>query len=78
MLVTPLQIEKAALGIVNYWEESEALDEDKIVVLEMVRDFYADRDDHVFDQYLAQLATRMIERNVPKTGFENGKSDGRE
>lgn len=74
MLITPTQVEAAALDIVQYWEISEALDEDKLKVLEMVRDFYTDRDEYYVDQYLAQLTTRVIERNVPKTGFENGKS----
>lgn len=76
MLITPQQVEKAAIDIVNYWEESEAEPEDKVKVLEMIRDFYNDRNEHIVDQYLATLTTRIIERNVPRTGFENGKSAG--
>ena len=74
MIITPQQIEETALAIVKYWDESEALPEDKVKVLEMVRDFYTDRNEYVVDQYLAQLTTRIIERNVPRTGFEDGKS----
>ena len=75
MIITPQQVEKTAIDIVNYWEESEALSEDKVKVLEMVRDFYTDRNEHIIDQYLAQLTTRVIERNVPRTGFEDEKSN---
>lgn len=76
MIITPQDIERAALGIVNYWEESDAQEDDKIKILEMIRDFYGDRNEHIVDQYLAQLATRVIERNIPRTGFEDGKSAG--
>ena len=75
MIITPQQIEQTALDIVNYWEESKAQEEDKIKVLEMTRDFYQDRNEHIVDQYLSQLATRVIERNIPRTGFEDGKSN---
>lgn len=75
MLITPQQIEKAAVDIVDYWETSEANDEDKLKILEMVKDFYNDRNEHIIDQYLSQLTSRVIERNVPQTGFENGKPD---
>ena len=75
MIITPQQIEQTALDIVNYWEESKAQEEDKIKVLEMTRDFYQDRNEHIVDQYLSQLTTRVIERNIPRTGFEDGKSN---
>ena len=75
MLITPQQLEQAAFDIVEYWSSSDAADEDKTKILEMVRDFYGDRNEHIIDQYLSQLTSRIIERNVPQTGFENGKSD---
>ena len=75
MIITPQDVEKAAVDIVNYWEESKAQTEDKIKILELIRDFYQDRNEHIVDQYLSQLATRIIERNIPRTGFEDGKSD---
>lgn len=74
MLITPQQVEKAAVDIVDYWNTSDALEEDKIKILEMIRDYYAEKNEHVIDQYLAQLSTRIIERNIPRTGFEDGKS----
>lgn len=72
MLLTPQQIEKAANDIVTYWKESELPETDKQKILEMVKGFYEDRNEHFFDQYFAALTNRTIEKNVPQTGFENG------
>jgi hypothetical protein len=73
MLLTPQKIEQAAVDIVEFWNTSELPDNDKAKILEMVKDYYSDKDDHVFERYFAELCTRTIDRRVPKTSFE---SDG--
>jgi hypothetical protein len=69
-ILTPQQIEAAAKDIVNFWENSELPDNDKSKILEMVRDYYEEKNDYVFEQYLAQLCQRTIDKRVPRTGFE--------
>ena len=69
-ILTPQQIEDAAKDIVNFWENSELPDNDKSKILEMVRDYYEEKNDYVFEQYLAQLCQRTIDKRVPRTGFE--------
>ena len=71
-MITPQEIESTAKSIVEYWETSELPDNDKQKILEMVKDYYSDENSHVFQQYLAQLCDRTIDRRVPKTGFESG------
>lgn len=70
MLITPQLIETAAKDVVNFWEESELPDNDKAKILEMVKDYYEEKNDYVFEQYLAQLCQRTIDKRVPRTGFE--------
>jgi predicted kinase len=70
MIITPQIIEQAAKDIVSFWEASELPDADKAKILEMVKDYYADKDDHVFERYLAELCKRTIDRRVPATSFE--------
>ena len=70
-LITPQQIEETAQAIVEYWDNSELPDADKTKILEMIKDFYTDENQHVFQQYLAQLCERTIDRRVPKTSFES-------
>ena len=71
MLITPQQIESAAKDIVSFWEESELPDADKAKILDMVKDYYTDENNHVFQQYLAALCERTIDRRVPRTSFED-------
>ena len=71
ILITPQQIEKTAKSIVDFWDNSELPDNDKAKILEMVKDYYTDENNHVFQQYLAQLCERTIDRRVPRTGFES-------
>lgn len=71
-MITPQEIESTAKSIVDYWDNSELPDTDKQKILEMVKDYYSDENSHVFQQYLAQLCDRTIDRRVPKTGFESG------
>jgi len=69
-ILTPQQIETAAKDIVNFWDESTLPDADKEKILSMVKDYYNDKNDHIFEQYLATLCERTIDRRVPRTGFE--------
>lgn len=71
MLLTPQMIETAASNIVDFWSTSELADIDKQKILEMVKDYYANKDEYIHDQYLSALTDRTINANVPQTGFEN-------
>ena len=71
MLVTPQQIEEAAKSIVEFWENSELPENDKAKILEMTKEYYTDENNHIFQQYLAELCQRTIDRRVPKTSFES-------
>lgn len=71
MLVKPSDIENTARDIVLYWENSDANDVDKVKILTMVRDFYADRNETTIDQWFAGLCQRILDRNDPQTGFED-------
>ena len=71
MLITPKQLEETAKSIVEFWDTSELPDNDKAKILEMTKDFYSDENQHVFQQYLAELCQRTIDRRVPKTSFES-------
>lgn len=70
-LLCPSDIEKTARDIVEYWDTSPANDADKIKILTMVRDFYADRNETTVDQWFAGLCQRILDRNDPQTGFED-------
>lgn len=69
-IITPQHIEQAAKDIVTFWEQSELPENDKSKILEMVKDYYEEKNDYVFEQYLAQLCQRTIDKRVPRTGFE--------
>lgn len=71
MLITPQQIEDTANAIVTFWDSSQMSDNDKKKILEMTRDYYAEKNEYIFDQYLSELAKRQIDRHAPPTGFEN-------
>ena len=71
MLITPQVIESAATDIVEFWEQSELPDTDKAKILTMVKDYYNDKNDYVYEQYLAQLTQRTIDRRVPQTKFDD-------
>ena len=71
MLITPQQIEATAKSIVEFWDNSELPDADKAKIMEMIKDYYTDENNHVFQQYLAELCQRTIDRRVPKTSFES-------
>ena len=69
-LLKPSDIANAATDIAEFVETSKLADRDKQKILEMVRDFYTDRNEHIIDQYLATLAQRTIDKHFPQTGFE--------
>ena len=71
MLITPQVIEKAATDIVEFWETSELPETDKAKILTMIKDYYNDKNDYVYEQYLAQLTQRTIDRRVPQTKFDD-------
>jgi hypothetical protein len=70
MLLTPQKIEEAATEIVEFWETSKLPDADKEKILKMTKDYYEDSNQHIFEQYLANLCERTINRRVPETDFE--------
>lgn len=70
-LIKPSDIANAAKDIANFTSSSELSNKDNQKILEMVRDFYQDKNEHIIDQYLATLAQRTIDRHFPQTGFEN-------
>ena len=70
MLLTPNDIVKAARDIVDFWESSKLSDSDKLRILEMVGQFYSDKDEYVHDRYLAELTQRAINKAKPPTDLE--------
>jgi len=69
-LLKPSDIASAATDIAEFMETSELADKDKQKILEMVRDYYTDKNEHIIDQYLATLAQRTVDKHFPQTGFE--------
>ena len=69
-LLKPSDIAEAASDIANFVTESKLADNDKQKILEMIRDYYNDKNEHIIDQYLSMLAQRTIDKNYPQTGFE--------
>jgi len=70
-LLKPSDIASAATDIATFVESSDLSDKDKQKILEMIRDFYQDKNEHIIDQYLATLAQRTIDKHFPQTGFES-------
>lgn len=70
MILTPQTIEKAATDIVEFWDSSELPETDKKKILEMVQSFYDDKNEHIYEQYFAQLLKRTVDKHCPQTGFE--------
>jgi hypothetical protein len=69
-LLKPSDIANAATDIALFMENSDLADKDKQKILEMVRDFYVDKNEHIIDQYLATLSQRTLDKYFPQTGFE--------
>ena len=69
-LLKPSDIADAAMDITSFVTANQLADNDKQKILEMVRDFYQDKNEHIIDQYLATLAQRTIDKHYPQTGFE--------
>lgn len=70
-LLKPSDIANAATDVATFVETSELADKDKQKILEMVRDYYQDKNEHIIDQYLATLSQRTIDKHFPQTGFES-------
>jgi len=70
MLLKPSDISNAASDIVDFVNSDTLSDNDKKRILEMVRDFYQDRNEHIIDQYLHTLTQRTIDKHFPQAGFE--------
>jgi len=71
VLISPKDIEQAAEDIVKYWETSDLPSKDKAKILEMVKDYYESKNEYLHDQYLGGLASRVISKHIPETGFES-------
>lgn len=71
LILTPQHIEQAATDIVEFWEGSNLPDADKAKILTMVKEYYEDKNEFVYEQYLAQLTQRTIDRRVPQTKFDD-------
>jgi hypothetical protein len=56
LLLTPTEIETAALDILSFWENSKLEDEDKIKILEMVKNYYEDKGEYLHELYLFKIA----------------------
>jgi hypothetical protein len=69
-LLKPSDISNVATDIATFIDNNELAVKDKQKILEMVRDYYQDKNEHIIDQYLAMLAQRTLDKNFPQTGFE--------
>lgn len=69
-LLKPSDVANAATDIANFIDTSDLAGNDKKKILEMIRDFYTDKNEHIIDQYLATLAQRTLDKHFPQTGFE--------
>lgn len=69
-LLKPTDISDAATDIATFVDTSTLADKDKQKILEMVRDYYNDKNEHIIDQYLSMLAQRTLDKHFPQTGFE--------
>ena len=69
-LIKPTDIEETARDISNYWNTSKASNEDKIKILNMVKDYYQDRNLTTIDAWFSQLCDIIITKNSGETGFE--------
>ena len=74
-LLKPSDIAAAATDISTFPSQSGLSNNDKQKILEMVRDYYNDKNEHIVDQYLSTLAQRTIDRYFPQTGFEQNEHD---
>jgi len=70
MLIKPSDIYNTAQDVVTFIARDDIADHDKKVILEMCRDFYQDRNEHIVDQWLTQFLQRTIDKKYPPTGLE--------
>lgn len=70
MLIKPTDVYETAKDISKFVEREDITDKDKKVILEMTRDFYQDRNEHIIDQWFSQFLQRTIDKHFPPTGME--------
>jgi hypothetical protein len=69
-LIKPSDILDTANDIVAFAKRDDLSDIDRKKILEMCRDYYNDKNDHIVDQWLSQLLSRTIDKHFPQTDFE--------
>ncbi len=69
-LMKPTDIYEAANDIVEFAKREDISITDRKKILEMCKDFYNDKNEHVVDQWLSHLVGRTIDKHFPQTDFE--------
>lgn len=70
MLIKPSDVFEAANDIVEFAKREDISETDRKKILEMCKDFYNDKNEHLVDQWLGQLIGRTIDKHFPQTDFE--------
>jgi hypothetical protein len=73
MLIKPSDVFEAANDIVEFAKREDISETDRKKILEMCRDFYNDKNEHLVDQWLGQLIGRTIDKHFPQTDFEKNE-----
>ena len=69
-LIKPTDIFDTANDIVEFAKREDISATDRKKILEMCKDFYNDKNEHLIDQWLSQLVGRTIDKHFPQTDFE--------
>lgn len=70
LLIKPTDIYEVAQDIITFADREDISDNDKKVIITMVKDFYADRNEYTVDQWLTQFSQRILDRKFPPTSIE--------
>lgn len=70
MLIKPTDIYDAANDIITFAKRTDVSETDRKKILEMCRDYYNDKNDHIVDQWLSHLLGRTIDKHFPQTDIE--------
>jgi hypothetical protein len=73
MLIKPSDVFEAANDIVEFAKREDISETDRKKILEMCKDFYNDKNEHLVDQWLGQLIGRTIDKHFPETDFEKNE-----
>jgi hypothetical protein len=73
MLIKPSDVFEAANDIVEFAKREDISETDRKKILEMCKDFYNDKNEHLVDQWLGQLIGRTIDKHFPQTDFEKNE-----